>query len=118
MTLLELVPKVPHPFFSLPTSRERENNWLTFEWLLRNLFVLRASSVSSALRSLAPGAENILADLPTNQSIEPTRRVRCLRADDLVNLTRAWARWPFKDPGTQFEQYSGRDLSAMKFPVY
>ncbi|PUU83562.1 ribosomal RNA adenine dimethylase-domain-containing protein [Tuber borchii] len=118
MTLLELVPKVPHPFFSAPTSREREKNWLTFEWLLRNLFVLRANSVSSALRSLAPGAENILADLPANQRIQPTRRVRCLRADDLVNLTRAWAKWPFKNPGIQFERYSGRDLRGTKLSVY
>ena len=66
--------------------------------------MLRASSVSSALRTLAPGAENILADLPAHQRILPTRRVRCLEAHDLVNLAMAWTRWPFRDPDSQFEK--------------
>jgi len=114
MTLIEIVPKVPHPFFSPPTPREREQNWITFEWFLRHLFVLRASSVSSALRSLAPGADNILEDLPASQKIQPTKRVRCLEAHDLVNLTMAWMRWPFKEPDTQFEQYSDKDSRNMK----
>ena len=104
MSLLEMVPKVPHPFLSRPTPLERESNWLTFEWFLCQLFMLPASSVSSALRSLAPGAENILADLPADQRIPPTRRVRCLGVHDMVNLTMAWMRWPFRDPGRQFEK--------------
>ncbi|PUU78741.1 hypothetical protein B9Z19DRAFT_1126173 [Tuber borchii] len=117
MTLLEMVPKVPHPSLSGPTPFYRESNWLTFEWLLRHLFMLRASSVSSALRSLAPGAENILADLPAHQRIPPTRRVRCLEVHDLVNLTMAWTRWPFRDPGSQFENHIERNFSS-KIPVY
>lgn len=112
MSLLEMVPKVPHPFLSPPTPLERESNWLTFEWLLRHLFMLRASSVSSALRSLAPGAENILADLPADQRIPPTRRVRCLEAHDLVGLAMAWTRWPFRDPGSQFENHIERNFRS------
>jgi len=108
MTLLELVPKVPHPFFCPPTPGEREKNWLTFQWLLSRLFVLRASSVSSALRSIAPGAENILEELPPDQAIQPTRRVRCLDANELVNLTMAWMRWPFRGPDAHLEEYSDR----------
>ena len=105
-----MVPKVPHPFLSRPTPLERESNWLTFEWLLSHLFMARANSVSNALRSFAPGAERILADLPAHQRIPPTRRVRCLEARDLVNLAMAWARWPFRDPGSQFETHIERDL--------
>ncbi|CUS12270.1 unnamed protein product [Tuber aestivum] len=116
MTLLEITPKVPHPFFSPSSLREREDNWLTFEWLVRHLFVLRASGVISALRSLAPGAENILADLPPHQQIPPSRRVRCLGTDDLVNLTMAWKRWPFKDPSTRFQQHIVRDPRVTKAP--
>ena len=79
--------------------------------------MLPASSVSLALSSLAPGAENILADLPAHQRIPPTRRVRCLVAHDLVNLAMMWMRWPFRDPGSQFETHIERDLKS-KIPVH
>ncbi|CAZ82702.1 unnamed protein product [Tuber melanosporum] len=103
MSLLEITPKKPHPFFSVPNAHERENNWLIFVWLLRHLFVLRASSILNALRSLAPGAENILEHLPADERIPPSKRVRCLGTIELVNLAMAWKRWPFKDPDTQFQ---------------
>ncbi|RPA98759.1 S-adenosyl-L-methionine-dependent methyltransferase [Choiromyces venosus 120613-1] len=98
MTLLEITPKIPNPYFSPPTAVEREENWQTFEWFVRNLFVLRASSIYSALRSLAPGAEYILAGLPPDHAIRPNKRVRCLTTDELVNLTEAWKKWPSKTP--------------------
>ncbi|PUU78742.1 hypothetical protein B9Z19DRAFT_1193092 [Tuber borchii] len=112
MSLLEMVPKVPRPSLSGPTPLERETNWLTFEWLLCHLFLLWACSVSSALRSLAPSAENILADLPAHQRIPPTNRVRFLEAHGLVNPAMAWTRWPFRDPGSQFEDHIERDFRS------
>ncbi|KAG0632790.1 hypothetical protein HOY80DRAFT_1141881 [Tuber brumale] len=115
MTLLEITPKKPHPFFSPPTAQERENNWLIFEWLIRGLFILRASSVTNALRGLAPGAENILEYLPTDERIPPSKRVRCLGTNELVNLAIAWKQWPFKDPDSQFRHFEGSNVERLRF---
>lgn len=67
--------------------------------MLRNLFGLRAHSISAALSTLVPGGENILAmydEEAGGGKIDPLQRTRTLTTKQLIELTKAWNRWPFK----------------------
>lgn len=105
LTLLDITPKIPDPYFSSSSTEEREELWQTFDWLVRNIFVLRASSIKQSLRHVAAGADLLLGELPENEYIDPEKRVRTLSLKELITLTKEWRRWPFKPHGFQFQQY-------------
>jgi hypothetical protein len=73
------------------------------------LFVLRANTVKASLQSLAPGGENILNELRPEEFVDPDKRIRVLTTEELVNLTKAWQRWPFKMEGVEFDSYVTKD---------
>lgn len=97
-----------------------------FEFVLRNLFVLKSHPVGEALKHMAPGAANILNMMqsghPAMQTIGPVKvdpgmRVTDLSVEQLVGLAKVFERWPFR-PLNLF-QVSTRPLfaSPARFPL-
>lgn len=105
VALLEFTPILPDPFFRAPDGYSRTQNWETFAWLVKNLFVLRATGIGDALRTIAPGADDVLQDtvLPDGKRVDARKRVRTLNVDELIAITKAWKSWPFKPEGIELE---------------
>ncbi|KAH8151728.1 uncharacterized protein LAJ45_04350 [Morchella importuna] len=112
LALLDFTPKLLHPHLRNPDHNLRDKTWETFNWLLRTLFLLRAHTISSALATLAPGGEHILDNLAPGVHIDPEQRTRTLTADELVEITRAWETWPFRNELLHLEEYTGGGKEA------
>ena len=92
----------------------------SFEYILRNLFVLKRHSVSSALKHMAPGADNILKMLHSGHpvmetmgpiEIDPETIVMDLTVEQFVCLAKLFDRWPFR-PVHLFEVRGDRRPAA------
>jgi transcription factor 1 len=82
-----------------------------YEYILRNLFVLRATGIASALKHMAPGAANILNVIKAGHpamatigpiDIDPDTLVNDLTIKQFVGLAKMFERWPFR-PAHLFE---------------
>jgi transcription factor 1 len=76
-----------------------------YDFILRNLFVLRKTAVGKALTHMAPGANSILSKMkaghPAMKSIgaveiDPETSVEDLSVSQLVGLAKMFERWPFR----------------------
>lgn len=83
----------------------------SFEYITRNLFVMRGSSIETALSHLAAGAVNLLNIVNSGHpamatigdvKIDPKTKVSCLTTTQLVALAKLFERWPFR-PSVLFE---------------
>ncbi|WFC98424.1 hypothetical protein MYAM1_001151 [Malassezia yamatoensis] len=92
---------------ALVSSRDMDS----FEFLARNLFVLRTKPIAEALKHVAPGAANVLKMLaPTHprmqsrpeQVILPETPVVALTNEQLAALAAVFEKWPFR-PENLFE---------------
>jgi hypothetical protein len=50
----------------------------------------------------------VLEELREDEYINPEKRVRALSTKELINLTKAWLRWPFKTQNLQFQCFVER----------
>jgi hypothetical protein len=97
LALLDFQPLLVHEYFRNPDPSVRTQRWKTYDWVVRTLFLLRAQTLRMSLKSLAPGAESILEDLPDgNGKALGAKRVRLLTVNELVEITKVWDAWPFK----------------------
>lgn len=82
ISLVELVP------------REKQVEHIDeFEYVLKNLFILRSRPLKEALNSLGPGAvEDLSPQLTDLLSKKPTQ----LTLDDFIRITDVFWKWPFK----------------------
>ncbi|KAI5790027.1 ribosomal RNA adenine dimethylase-domain-containing protein [Pyronema domesticum] len=109
ITVVDFVPQVPHEYFLHKDPDVVQKRFLTFDWMVRSIFTLRAQTVKIALKSLVPGGEYILDEIPDGKGKElGKRRVRCLSTDDLITLARAWEAWPFKPIDEEYGGYSSQ----------
>jgi len=76
-----------------------------YEFILRNLFVLRKNAVGKALTHMAPGATSILDKMRNGHpamasvgavEIDPATNVEDLTILQLVGLAKMFERWPFR----------------------
>lgn len=84
-----------------------------FDYITKSLFILRSSSVSKALTSLAPGANNILNMMRSGEhpamrdlgpiDVNPDTPVSELSLEEFVGLARMFERWPFR-PANLFDE--------------
>ncbi|KAL7273171.1 Mitochondrial transcription factor 1 [Rhizina undulata] len=109
VTLLSFTPKVLDPYFCAEEDHVRQLRFESFDYLLRNLFTLRAKSIESALKSMCPGGEYLLEEEGVKGFIDPDTRVRLLKAEQFIALARAWEKWPFKTKGAEWEEYIDKD---------
>lgn len=88
----------------------------SFEFLTRNLFVLRTKTVQEALKHVAPGAHNILRMVSADHErmkdrpedvVPPDAIVYTLTNRQWAALAEAFEKWPFK-PDTQLDEGSVR----------
>lgn len=98
----------------------------SFEYVLRNLFVLKRHSVSSALKHMAPGADNILKMLHSGHpvmetmgpiEIDPETIVMDLTVEQFVCLAKLFDRWPFR-PVHLFEVRGDRPLAVTSISLF
>lgn len=103
LALLDFSPIMLGEFFRPEDQNIRGTNWEVYLWILRSLFMLRARSLTSALMSMTPGGDNLLQMVDQNAAIDGKMRVRTLEVDQLVELTKAWRKWPFQSEGEHLE---------------
>ncbi|KAI5855497.1 ribosomal RNA adenine dimethylase-domain-containing protein [Tricharina praecox] len=114
LNLLDFQPKLAHEYFRHPDPTVRDQRVRIFTWIVRTCFGLRAQSLKTVLKNLAPGGEYILEELPGEMSKTlGKKRVRCLTVDELVEITAACERWPFKPVDLGFGGYN-RSITAEK----
>ncbi|KAF8250351.1 S-adenosyl-L-methionine-dependent methyltransferase [Wilcoxina mikolae CBS 423.85] len=112
ITLIDFQPKLVPEYFRHDDPEVLNKRYLTFDWITRCLFTLRAQSVKIALKSLVPGGEYLLDEIPEGKGKELGRkRVRCLSVDELIMLAQAWDVWPFKPEDSEWGGYS-RDTTG------
>lgn len=85
----------------------------SFDFITKNLFILRSSTVKKALTHIAPGAANILDAMNSgrhpammeigNVTIDPKTIVYDLTLSQIIGLSKMFERWPFR-PGHLFDQ--------------
>lgn len=126
LALLDFQPHCKHDFFNQPpegttttaiaTTTPRPDllnkRFVTFDWIVRNLFTLRAQDTKLALKGLVPGGEYLLDEIPDGRGHEiGLKRVRTLTLEELIDLAMAWERWPFKpDDDSEWGGYSRPQL--------
>lgn len=103
LALLDFSPIVLGEFFQPEDQKLRGSNWEVYMWVLRSLFMLRAHSLNSALMSMTPGGEHLLHMVDRSAAIDGNMRVRTLDVGQLVELTKAWRKWPFQAEGEHLE---------------
>lgn len=104
--LLDFTPTLMDPWFRCEDPAVSSFRWDQFNWLLRLLFTVRAQSISFALSNVLPGGENILEWVDKEQvTIKPTRRVRTLTVKELLEVAKAWDRWPFRGEADHLNEY-------------
>ncbi|KAG5651167.1 hypothetical protein H0H81_009631 [Sphagnurus paluster] len=102
------------PFHSMnvvPLERPHIEKGLTDAWdyVLRHLFVRKATELKSALPGLAPGAQTLLKKvtdpaLPEDQRIDPKKKINKLEAHEWAVLLKAFDEWPFKPELKELEK--------------
>jgi len=118
VALLDFQPKLIHEYFRDADPTVRDHRVRTFTWIARACFALRAQSLTAVLKNLAPGGEYILKELPADMgSALGDKRVRCLTFEELIEITAACERWPFKPVDLGFGGYS-RQISVEKHKRY
>ncbi|PWN32256.1 S-adenosyl-L-methionine-dependent methyltransferase [Meira miltonrushii] len=85
----------------------------SFDYITKNLFILRSSHVKKALAHIAPGADNILDAMNSgkhpamqeigNVTIDPKTIVSKLTLTQLIGLSKMFDRWPFR-PANLFDE--------------
>lgn len=103
LALLDFSPIVLGEFFRPGDQNTRGTNWEVYLWILRSLFLLRARSLTSALKSMTPGGDHLLQMVDRNAAIDGKMRVRTLDVGQLVELTKAWRKWPFQSQGEHLD---------------
>jgi len=112
LALIDFRPKLVDEYFRHEDPEVLNKRFLTFDWITRCLFTLRAQSVTIALKSLVPGGEYLLDEIPDGRGKAlGKKRVRCLLVDELVDLSKAWDSWPFKPEDSEWGGYS-RDTTG------
>lgn len=94
----------------------------TFDWLMKNVLVLRTNTIYQSLRHVAPGAEEIVHRLAPGgmslrsqeEAIKPSERVCDLTAKQLVALARVFDIWPFKPPEVELEIANGTTSDSIE----
>lgn len=71
-----------------------------WDYCLRKLFVLKSTPLNKAISALGPGADSLLRvltakDLPPEQRVDVTQKVRDMSVSDWALLIRAFDNWPF-----------------------
>ncbi|KAI4524473.1 S-adenosyl-L-methionine-dependent methyltransferase [Schizophyllum commune Loenen D] len=92
-----------------------------WDFIVRNMFTRKASTVDKALPYLAPGALSLLPKvfpgptLPPSQAIYPKVQVRGMQLRDWGILFRAFDEWPFKPTsGVKYYPLAPDDIASMK----
>ncbi|KAI0035850.1 S-adenosyl-L-methionine-dependent methyltransferase [Vararia minispora EC-137] len=71
-----------------------------WDYVLRKLFVQKATPLKDALSLLAPGAHHLLKyineDLTPEQQVDYAKEIRMLSLQDWSHIVRAFEEWPFK----------------------
>lgn len=100
-----VVDPLPQPFVA-------KEDMPAFEFLARNLFVLKTKPIGDALKHVAPGASNVLKKLSADNAntrgrpetvITPDTKVNALTNEQWAALAAAFEKWPFR-PTNLFEQ--------------
>ena len=73
----------------------------TWDYCLRKMFVTKGTPISKAISGLGPGAESLVKvltdpNLPPNERVDVSLRVRDLSVADWALIVRAFDAWPFK----------------------
>jgi hypothetical protein len=95
LTLIDFAPKLMHKWFRHEDTDEAYKRYSTYDRLVRAIFSLRAQTIKAALKTLAPGAEDVLQMIPDGKELGK-KRVRCASIEELVKIAQAWQMWPFK----------------------
>ncbi|KAN0059882.1 hypothetical protein ACQY0O_008456 [Thecaphora frezii] len=114
MCMMTLVPK------QKPMLDQRDIE--AFEFVTRNLFVLKSKSVHEALTHIAPGGQNVLKMLTKDrvaqglirddEVIDPNTKVYDLTNAQWTSLARTFEKWPFR-PEVSFR---GADRAPLRHP--
>jgi 16S rRNA A1518/A1519 N6-dimethyltransferase RsmA/KsgA/DIM1 with predicted DNA glycosylase/AP lyase activity len=113
IALLDFEPKLIHEWFRTDDIEEVFRRTAAYDRLVRAIFSLRAQTLKAALKTLAPGAENVLQMLPEEGKELGKKRVRCLSTDELIRVANAWKKWPFKpDEEDHMAGYNRKGLFA------
>ncbi|RPA75510.1 S-adenosyl-L-methionine-dependent methyltransferase [Ascobolus immersus RN42] len=92
--LLDFKPKPLHPWFCHTTDEERYLRSALYDWIVHHFYERKASTVVESLKYVYPGAIDILNYC--EGSFDPmTTAVRCLTPDEMLEIAKAFRRWPF-----------------------
>jgi transcription factor 1 len=95
IALLDFEPKLIHEWFRTDDMDEVYKRTASYDRIIRAIFSLRAQTLKAALKTIAPGAENVLEMMPDGKALGKIR-VRCLTTEELIRVAKAWQDWPFK----------------------
>ncbi|GLB45068.1 putative class I-like SAM-binding methyltransferase superfamily, rRNA adenine N(6)-methyltransferase family protein [Lyophyllum shimeji] len=89
---------VPHRESEQLIGRGKMDMW---DYVLRRMFVKKATEVAKALPSLAPGAQTLAKmltdpDRPEHERLDVKKKVNKLEAHEWALLVKAFDEWPFK----------------------
>lgn len=95
----------------------------SFDYITKNLFILRSSPVKKALAHIAPGADNILDAMNSgkhpamqeigNVTVDPKTVVSTLSLTQLIGLSKMFDRWPFR-PASLFDEGRIEEIAEHK----
>jgi hypothetical protein len=110
LALIDFQPNMPNEYFRSEDISVRRKRFETLLWLVRTMFNHRAKKTKFALKMLAPGAENLLEDIPNGTEIGK-KSVRVLNTDEITALVKAWDEWDFKLEGMDMGVGSRSEMS-------
>ncbi|GAO46588.1 hypothetical protein G7K_0816-t1 [Saitoella complicata NRRL Y-17804] len=91
-TLVEFTPK-EKPLFN--------SDFAEFDYVLRNLFILRATAMEKSLMMLGSGSDSLIKCMPSG--LDLSKPVNAYTVEEFDQVTQAFSKWPFK-PTELFEK--------------
>lgn len=86
----------------------RTERWEILNYVMRNCFVLRASPIQEAFKTLAPGADAIVLKEESLQ--EGRKKTRLLSYHEWVRLAEVYGDWPYRD---KLDVWEDREYEGM-----
>ncbi|KAI5790641.1 ribosomal RNA adenine dimethylase-domain-containing protein [Peziza echinospora] len=106
IAFLDIVPKkLPDWLVAEGLDRKtRDDRWDLLVYILKNVFVIRASPIRESFATLAPGAEDVLQLVPSLAGDKAERlKTRMLTGEQYVELAEKFEAWPFRDKMAMWE---------------